>query len=444
MLMKQRKTKILIASYAAAAIFAAAGLLFTKAGGAEGYRISQGIEYRRAMAQLVSSISQMDSALSRGRYAEGAGITGKLCAELMSGAQSASTALSILPLETYALEELGEFLSQMEEYARVKGDLACSGTGFRAADRELSGQLQQVTGALVPVLSQLYLQVSEGSLPIRGLMQRYETLGGTAETYLEDEILELLAELPDAPALIYEGSLSDDAKEGYAVVRKLPEVTQEDAQQVAQDLSGAGELSPMGQSYGALPCYYFGGETELGSLTVTVSKQGGLPVLYLQECETVEEAVSAEEAQSVAEDFLDRAGYSGLTLYETEEVDGAVKLRYVHAQGEATEPALYVDVAVGGMGAVLTMNASELLRGYGSEGRDTRPALTEQEAAERAVPIGLEVLESELTWYTRDTGSAVLCRRFVCKDEAGRKCVIYAHGDTGAQIEIRLENVTEM
>ena len=65
-----------------------------------------------------------------------------------------------------------------------------------------------------------------------------------------------------------------------------------------------------------------------------------------------------------------------------------------------------------------------------------------EEAAEKAVPIGLEVLESELTWYTGDTGVAVLCHRFVCKDTANRRCIIYARGDTGAQVEIRVENMS--
>ena len=114
-----RKTKILLLSYGAAAVFIAAGLVFTSAGGAEGYRISQDIEYRRAMAQLVSSVSIMDDALEKGRYAEGTGMSGKVCAELMSASRAASTALSVLPLETYALEELAEFLSGMVEYARV-------------------------------------------------------------------------------------------------------------------------------------------------------------------------------------------------------------------------------------------------------------------------------------------------------------------------------------
>lgn len=371
-------------------------------------------------------------------------MTGKLCAELMSGAQSASTALSILPLETYALEELGEFLSQMEEYARVKGDLACSGIGFGDTDRRMSAQLQQVTGALVPVLSQLYMQVSEGNLPIRGLLQRYDPVGSEGESYLEDEILDLLSELPDAPALLYEGSLSDDAEAGYTAVSKLEAVTEAQALQTACNLSGEQSLETMGQSYGTLPCYYFGGETELGTLTVTVSKQGGLPVLYLQEYEPTEETVTEERAQAAGDAFLQQAGYEGLTLYETETEDGLVKLRYVHAQGDTTDPALSVDIAVGGMGAVVTMNAGEFLRGYGSERDVEKPGLTAEAAAAKAIPEGLEQLESELTWYTRDTGSAVLCYRFVCKADADRRCIIYARADNGAQVEIRVENVSEM
>ena len=198
----------------------------------------------------------------------------------------------------------------------------------------------------------------------------------------------------------------------------------------------------MGQSYGALPCYYFGGETELGTLTVTVSKQGGLPVLYLQEYEDTEDRVTEERAQAAGDAFLQKAGYDGLRLYQTEEEDGLVKLQYVHTQEDAADPALSVEVAVGGMGAVVTMNTSEFLRGYGAERDTSRTTLTAEEAAAVAIPVGLEVLESELTWYTRDTGSTVLCHRFVCKDTSNRRCVIYARADTGAQVEIRIENMS--
>ena len=432
-----RKYKILLLSYGAAAVFITAGLVFTSAGGAEGYRISQDIEYRRAMAQLVSSVSSMDTALEKGRYAEGTGMSGKVCAELMSAARAASTALGVLPLDTQALEELAEFLSRMEEYARVKGDLACGGQGFTDTDRSLSGELQTVTGGLIPVLAELYTQVSEGALSIRGLLQPSGVVTQEADSYLEDELLKLLEDFPDVPQLIYAGSLSDDFDSSYGAVAGLETVTREAALGKAQALAGEEEsLSAMGVSYGDLPCYYFGGDTAHGAVTVSVTKQGGLPVMYLLEYEGETAAVSAEEAEPVAEDFLQRAGYGDLRLYDTQERDGLLELRYVFADDSATHPDHSVKVAVGQGGVVVSMNAMDYLRHHGSDTHTDKPKLTAEEAAVKAVPAGLSVLREELTWYTRDTGMSVLCYRFVCEGEGGAGCVIYADANTGVQVEI--------
>ena len=433
-----RKTKILLLSYGAAAVFIAAGLVFTSAGGAEGYRISQDIEYRRAMAQLVSSVSIMDDALEKGRYAEGTGMSGKVCAELMSASRAASTALSVLPLETYALEELAEFLSRMEEYARVKGDLACGGKGFGEEDRRLSGQLQGVTGELIPVLAELYTQVSEGALSVRGLLQPAGIVTEEADSYLEDEILKLLQDFPDVPQLIYAGSLSDDYDDSYSAVAGLETVTREAALGKAQALAGEEEsLTPMGVSYGELPCYYFGGDTEHGAVSVSVTKQGGLPAMYLLEYEGEDAApMTEEEAEPIAEDFLERAGYGDLRLYDSEERDGLRELRYVYDDGSAVYPDHSVKVAVGQGDVVVSMNAGDYLRRHSSDAETAKPKLTAEETAVKAVPAGLEVLRQELTWFTRDTGMSVLCYRFGCGDKSGNKCVIYADANTGVQVEI--------
>jgi len=432
-----RKTKTLLLSYGAAAVFIAAGLVFTSAGGAEGYRVSQDIEYRRAMAQLVSSISRMDEALEKGKYAEGTGMSGKVCAELMSASRAASTALSVLPLETYALEELGTFLSRMEEYARVKGDLACGGRGFGEEDRRLSGQLQSVTGALVPVLAELYTQVTEGALSVRGLLQPTGIVTEEADSYLEDEILKLLEDFPDTPQLIYAGSLSDDYDNSYGALAGMEPVTREAALGKAQALVGEDEvLTPMGVSYGELPCYYFGGATAHGAVTVSVTKQGGLPVMYLLEYEEVEEPVSEEEAKTAAEAFLQRAGYDDLRFYDEEERDDLLELRYVFDDEQASDPDHSVKVAVGQGGLVVSMNAVDYLKHHGSDKPTDKPKLTAEEAAVKAVPAGLEVLREELAWFTRDTGISVLCYRFGCEDKSGDRCVIYADANTGVQVEI--------
>ncbi|MBQ3011878.1 MAG: germination protein YpeB, partial [Oscillospiraceae bacterium] len=268
-----QKMKRLLVSYGAAAVFITAGLIFTSAAGVEGYRISQDNEYRRAMAQLVSSISDADEALRKGSVTTGAGMSGRVSAQLMAATQSASTALSILPLDTYALEEVAAFLSQLEEYADVKGSLACEGTGFDDADRQLFLQLQQVTGQMVPVLGEMYRYLSEGAMSIRGRIAENGLVTDEADTYLEDELLKLLEEFPETPQLNYAGTLSDDRESGYSAVKGLETVAEEQAQTVAEALCDGATLSVMGLSRGELPSYYFSGKTEKGAVTVAVTER---------------------------------------------------------------------------------------------------------------------------------------------------------------------------
>ena len=437
MLMNQ-KGKVLLISYGAAAVFIAAGLIFTAAGGAEGYRLSQDNEYRRAMAQLVSSVSQADAALEKGQYASGAGMTGQLCAELMGAAQSASTALSILPLETYALEEVAGFLSQLEEYARVKGAQACDGAGFDEDDRAVSAQLRAVTAQLVPALGEMYTQLSEGALSIRGWNQQRGLLTDEAETYLEDEILALLADFPETPELVYAGKLSADYNSGYTSVSRLKEVTEEEAKAVAEKLMESTAVESMGESAGDLPCYYFTAETEAGAQTIAVTKQGGVPAVYLQDYSVGETAVSEEAAKQAAETFLQDAGFENLREESTKEESGELEVTYAYADGQASYLADAVRVTVAmDTGKVIAMDASDYLHNHGRSTAVKAPDLTAAEAAEIAIPDGVRVQSQELTWFTGKTGQTIMCWKFDCLDERGSHCVIYADADSGAQVEIR-------
>lgn len=444
--MKQ-KVKVLMISYGAAAVFTAAGLIFTSAAGTEGYRISQDNEYRRAMAQLVSSISDADEALQKGSVTTGAGMSGRVSAQLMAAAQSASTALSILPLDTYALEEVAGFLSQLEEYADVKGVLACQGSGFDSGDRETFVKLQAVTGQLVPVLGEMYQHLSEGGMSIRGRIQEDGLVTDEADTYLEDELLALLQEFPETPELVYAGKLSDDHDDGYSAVKGLKTVTETEAMAVAQRLCEGVLLTSAGVSQGDLPSYYFSGETEQGTVTVAVTEQGGLPVLYLREYAPSEDTLSEAEIKQAAQAFLDKAGYDSLQEETAKAEDGLLKLTYVYADETAAHLADAVNVAVAAdSGTVVSLDASDYLRNHQANEPTAKPRLTAEEAAEIAVPEGLTVTERELTWFTGETGTTALCWRLVCTGADDRRYVIYADSESGQQMEIRSEdaNVSEM
>lgn len=440
-----QKVKVLLISYSAAAVFTAAGLVFTATAGTEGYRISQDNEYRRAMAQLVSAVSDADEALRKGSAATGAGMSGRVSAQLMTAAEAASTALSILPLDTYALEEVAGFLSQLKEYADVKGAQACHGSGFDEADRETFAKLQTVTGELVPVLGQMYQQLSEGGMSIRGRLHEEGLVTDEADTYLEDELLALLAKFPETPELIYAGKLSDDYDDSYSGVKNMQTVTESEAKSVAAKLCEDVELTSAGLSKGELPSYYFSGETEQGTVTVAVTEQGGLPVWYLREYEPTEDVLDESEIKKAAQAFLDKTGYDGLKEETADTEDGLLKLTYVYADENASHLSESVSVAVAmDSGTVVSLDASDYLYNHEKTEPTARPRLTADEAAEKSVPQGLRVKTRELTWFTGDTGTTTACWKFVCAGEDDTEYVIYADSETGEQIEIKMqtENVS--
>lgn len=439
-----QKSKVLLISYGAATVFLITGLLFTAAGNAEGYRLSQDYEYRRAMGQLVVGISNADRALEKGQYAVGTGMTAKICSELMSAAQSASTALSILPLETHALEEVAGFLAQLEEYARVKGALATAGTGFDAADREVSRQLRQVTSQLVPTLSRLHLQLGEGALTIRGWQDDRGLITDAADTYLEDEILALLADFPETPELLYPGKLSADHVAGYTALAKLEPVTEAEARAVAEALLGADrDWLPMGKSEGELPCWYFTADGE----TVAVTERGGLPALYLREYDAGTAAVEESTAKQAAQSFLQQAGYEGLRELSDREEGGQMELTYVYADDSGAYLADVIRVTVAlDTGAVIAMDAADYLRNHKAPSTVPTPLVTAQAAAAQSVPEDATVRDSELTWFTGDTDVTTLCWRLEVTGADGGSCTIYVDAETGEQTEIRTtekENLSE-
>ena len=182
-------------------------------------------------------------------------------------------------------------------------------------------------------------------------------------------------------------------------------------------------------------------------MTVAVTEQGGLPVLYLQEYTPDGEPLSESEIKQAAQTFLGKAGYDSLREESAELEDGLMNLTYVYEDDTAARLADAVSVAVAAdTGTVVSMDASDYLQNHQTEDAAAKPRLTAEEAIRIAVPDGLTVSKSELTWFTGKTGTTILCWRIVCAGEDDRKYVIYADSESGQQVEIRPEgaNVSDM
>ena len=441
-----KKVKILITSYVVALLVGLLGFSIAMYGSAGSYRLYNDTEYRRAMAQLVTSMEDLDSALQKGQYATGTVVTSKVCSQIYASAQSAGTALNILPLDQYELQEVAAFIAQVEDYAGAKVSQAADGTPFDDADREMSGQLAEITGELTDSLSGMYEELSSGRLTIRGPELTGLTSNVADETgpMLEDRMLDLAGQFPETPALNYEGKYSSDHEETYRVLEGLEEVTEAEALEIARELLELpeGALESMGLSGGVVPSYYFTAEQESGNITVAVTQAGGKVLLYLNDHIATEENITGEEAYAAGEAFLERAGYEDMSLYEEKYEWGLLELIYVYSADEVTSLADTVKVSVSlDDGSINSFSASEFLQNHVDHGQ-VEPGMKKEEAARVAIPEGITVQSADLTYYTAESGETDLCWRFRCETAEGEACLIYANADTGVQMEIVTDTTT--
>lgn len=442
----KKKSKVLLMSYTLALILGLGGYAYAVSGAAGSYRSYNDTEYRRAMAQLVNSMEQLDSALQKGQYAMGTAVSGKVCTQAYASAQSANAALSILPLDRYELEDVAGFISQVEEYAGAKVAAAAEGTAFDDEDRKTAGQLSELTGRLTEGLSELYRTLSGGKMTIRGpkLTGLVPNITDASEIGLEDGILNLISDFPTPPALNYDGRYSSDHSDAYAALEGLPAVTEAEAMMTAQELLQLqdGDLTAMGRSDGTAPAFYFSARRESGNLTVAVTQAGGKVLLLLNDHLATEERVSTEDARKAAADFLARAGYEGMQPYEERRSWGLMELTYVYADGEVASLSDAVRVSVNlDDGTIAGFDAAEFLRSHVEHPAQT-PAMTKEDAQRLSVPADLTVNGAALTYYTAESGKTTLCWRFHCQTERGSSCLIYADGNTGRQLEIVTDTAT--
>lgn len=442
----RKKAKILLTSYVVALILGLSGYAYAVSGTAGSYRTYNDTEYRRAMAQLVSSMEQLDSALQKGQYAVGTVVTSKVYTQAYASAQSAGTALSILPLEQYELEEVAGFIAQVEEYAGAKVSAAADGVAFSDEDRTTAGQLSELTGRLTESLSELYRALSSGNMTIRGpkLTGLTANVLDQSEIVLEDAILGTISDFPETPELHYDGRYSSDHSDAYAALSSLPAVTETEAMMVAQELLKLqdGELTSMGRSDGAAPAFYFSLQRDTGNLTIAVTQAGGKVLLYLNDHLATEERISVDDARKAAENFLARAGYEGFTAYEERRSWGLLEQTYVYQNGEITSLGDTVKVSVNmDDGTIAGFDAAEFLRNHVDRPAET-PAMTREEVQRISIPTGLTVNSAALTYYTSESGKTTLCWRFQCQTERGGVCLIYADANTGKQVEIVTDTKT--
>ena len=428
-----RRGKIRAISYAVALVISLSAAIVACHIGAGGYTIRLDAQSARAFGEAFSAVSRLQRSLDACAYATDAPMQSALCTQLYADSEAAETAISALPVELDALEELSKQISVMGDYACLLSRTAAGGTkvspeqlsvlsGFSGTAKLLSDQLSEIREA--------YAQgdlCAESWLRLTDSLNNLEAEAGSAGKTLDDAFHDLAASIPKTEPLVYDGKYSDHAGERASLLSGKPILTPEDARDRAASFlqCDPSALQPLDFKGGELPCWRFSFPEQNASIAVTV--RGGEAVQFLSDRLESGEA-DPDQAETIAEAFLAERGFPKMELVEA--VPGGSEITMIFVPG--TDDVLCLPDRVvmrvcTAAGRVTAFDASDYLMHH-----HERSAFPETDNA--WMPPDSLSIESQRRIVLLSPGEQErFCMEYLCRTEEGDSVCIDVNAETGLQ-----------
>lgn len=397
--------------------------------------------YLHAFSEVTASLNKMDAALQKGMYVTTSPMLCSLCSEVFAQAMTAQLALGQLPLANVELEQTAAFVSTVGDYAQSLSRSAALQGDTLDQNMESWQQLSAAAQTLSAQLNELEMELFDGTFSIEDVAQAEQRLSepqpeGAATGLSGFQAIE--ADFPELPSLIYDGPFSQHLTgRTPAMLEGQAECSAQQAQEVAQAITGHADLTLTGQVEGEIPAYVFSCGEPGAVCTVEITRQGGALLSYLTEGVPAAQVLTPEQGVEAARKFLLQLGQEEMAESYYTLQNNILTINFCYApQGIRCYPDL-VKVSVSlEDGAVLGYEG----RGYLVNHRTRElpePVITCEQAQEKISPL-LTVLSSHLAVVPTQGEYEVLCWEFLCETEAGGHVISYLNTQTGNEQQLLL------
>lgn len=440
----KRRTLVKIVSFGVAALLVAVGFAISGYSLACEYRLQLENGYRRALTELSSDVSSVDTLLQKSKYASTPTMLGTIASEVWRSAGSAKANLGLLPVTEASLDNVNKFLSQVGEYALSVAERAAAGGELTAEETQAIARLSELAGKVNGGLNELIASVADKTVMLTEVSNKTNGFlaginnGGVA---ISGGFADVENGFENYPTLIYDGPYSDfSLNKESALLKSLAPATAESAKQLAAKAFGV-DVSLVdfgGENTGKLPSYYF----YCGEKSAEVTKAGCLLLSMTDGAEQGEERISADAAVKAAERFLMQMGYKDMvkTYYVVQY--GVCAINFAYESGGVI---CYPDIIKVGVsmtdGSVTTFDA----RGYVTD--HTARELPQPKAtavqAEAKLREGLSAQKTRLAFIPTDGGNEKYCWEIRCKAADGTELLEYFNADSLREEDVLILLVEE-
>lgn len=398
------------------------------------------IEYgnERAFSNLVTSVSNLDSALQKGVYANSPSMLSSLSAQIWRESSNAKACLSQMQLVDINLDKTQKFISQTGEYAYTVLRKASSGEPLSEEDRKQLVSLSSVADQLAVSLSEAKAGFDGGTLKLGQKQSSNSTFSAKAVEESGETFNSLEEDFPEYATLIYDGPYSDHIEKKEAVfIKGKAEISEADAKKKAADflkVDPAG-IKSNGESEGKIKTYIFTVPAEDGEIYVEVTKAEGYILQEIDSRAGGEKKLSAEEAVKKAAAVLSAMGYPDMKESYYTEYETILTVNFAAEEnGVICYPDLIkVSVSLND-GSLRSVDAYGYIMNH-QERNLPAPAVSEA-TAKGNINSGLKILASSLAVIPTNGENEVFCREFKCENAEGKHYIVYINAETGSEENI--------
>jgi len=447
--MKKRTATIVITYLTVFCVAFGAAALVQRAR-AENYRLSAQHGYHHAFSELVTALSQIDTALQKSVYANSSETIGALCTDAFGKAMTAQISLGVLPFSTQELEKTAGFISRVGDYTLALSKSAAANGSFSDEERQNLIALSETAEMLAQNLKNLQTDISDGVLTMDELLESERRLDniedGEIDETLSGSMRLIEEEFPNIPSLVYDGPFSEHLMRSEPkLLENADTIGESGAREAAARFSGISRtmLHVIGKSEGRIPSYLVGAEDGDGDITMAVTEKGGHVMSMISSHSPEYSRVSTDDALKTADEFLARQGYSSMarTYYIIQ--DNILTVNYAYRQGEVLCYADLVEVGVAlDTGKICSFEATGYISSHHS--REIPDPAVSAEGAQESLSSDFNVLSHQLALVPSEGKYETLCHEFKCSNADDRHYLIYVNAQTGHQhrILILLEDET--
>lgn len=427
---RQRLINILIPSLLVLALIGVALWGNTQRARADKYQLATEAQYRRAYAELLDEIGELDAVLSKIQVAG----TRAQFMLLLSNAWNISGKcvglLAQIPASHLESTDVNVFLVRVSDYANTLSNKIARGSTLSSDEIKQIGDLRKACSQVAQDLSERYFsnKLSVELLDSNG----YFT---TAKEVQENEAAKI-----DFPTIIYDGPFSESVEKAKAKGLRGEMLKEQKALEKALDYAPEGtNLSLVTTTVGKISTFDFAGRTKDGrEIGISVSQKGG-DIVWMMASATTDmndkpSDDEIKECKKAGEKYLKDKGYESMRATYVQYYSGAVIINFAATQDDVI---LYNDLIKLWIDRetkeIFGVDARNYL--FSHRTRDLPKRELTMADAETYISENLKVIKRALALIPLTPQTEVLCYEFT-GEYGDETFIVYINAETGYEEKI--------